>query len=79
MMFLFPCDSTPLKALLPSDQDKGTLDTFGLLDPLYTEEPPPIHWPHFIGLPVWIVSLGLLLYQVTCSRKSRREVATPSL
>lgn len=69
MMFMFPCDSTPLKVLLPSERDKGTIDTYGLLDPLYREEPPAIHWPHCIGLPVWMVSLGLLVYQITGGRK----------
>jgi len=63
MMFMFPCDSTPFKVLLPSDRDRGTSDTYGLLDPLYREEPPRTHWPHSIGLPVWMVSLGLLVYQ----------------
>ena len=81
MMFMLPCDSTPnvltsLKCLLPPDKNwKGTKDDF--LDIFYKEEPPPpIHWPHCIGLPVWIVSLGLLIYQLTCSRKSRPEASS---
>jgi hypothetical protein len=81
MMFLFPWDSrtnvlTSLKCLLPPDKNwKGTKDDF--LDRYYKEEPPPpIHWPHCIGLPVWIVSLGLLFYEVTCRRKSRREAVS---
>jgi hypothetical protein len=85
MMFMFPRDSTPnvltsLKLLLPPDPTKAerrdTKDNY--LDNFYVEQPPPINWPHCIGLPVWIVSLGLLSYQVTCSRKSRREATTPS-
>jgi hypothetical protein len=73
MMFRFPHDSRPnvltiLKNLLPPPPSmaKRTKDNF--LDDAYPEEPPAIHWPHCIGLPVWIVSLGLLFYQVTCSR-----------
>jgi len=83
IMFLFPCDSTPnvltsLTALLPPDDAKAARKhDKDIFDGLYTEEL-PIHWPHCIGLPVWIVSLGLLFYQVTCSRKSRREAATRS-
>ena len=46
--------------------------------------PPVLHLPSIQkrqlsnGLPVWIVAVGLLFYQLTCSRKSRREAATPS-
>ena len=71
MLFLFPRDSTPsvltaLKDLLPPDPAKAetriTKDNF--LDSLYTEEPPPpINWPHCIGLPVWIAAVALLYYQ----------------
>jgi hypothetical protein len=81
MMFMFPRDSTPnvltsLMLLLPPDPTEAERrDTNNFLDRLYKEQPPPIHWPHSIGLPVWIVSFGLLFYQVTCSRKSRREAA----
>jgi hypothetical protein len=78
---MFPCDSTPnvrtsLNALLPPDRTNRPDNEFELFDRLYTEEPPPIHWPHCIGLPVWMVSLGLLFYQVTCSRTSRREASS---
>lgn len=85
MMFLFPSDSTPnvltsLKYLLPPDPTEAerryTKENY--LDRFYKVEPPPIHWPHYIGFPLWIVSLGLLFYQVTCSKKSRREAATPT-
>lgn len=70
MLYLFPSDSTPnvstsLKRLLPRDPTKAetrtTKDNF--LDGFYAEEPPPIHWPHCIGLPVWIVAVALLAYQ----------------
>jgi hypothetical protein len=83
MMFMFPHDSTPsvltsLTALLPPDQAKaGRSHDKDMFGDLYREEL-PINWPHCIGLPVWIVSLGLLFYQVTRSRKPRREAATPS-
>jgi hypothetical protein len=86
MMFMFPCDSTPnvrtaLKALLPPDRAKGPDNEYDLFDRLYREEPPPTNWPHCIGLPLWIVSLGLLFYQVTCSqvtcsRKLRPEASS---
>ncbi len=81
IMFLFPHDSMPnvltsLNGLLPPDPNwRSTKDNY--LDSFYAEEPPPINWLHCIGLPVWIVSFSLLFYQVTCSRKSRREAATP--
>ncbi len=84
MIFLFPRDSAPnvltsLKLLLPPHpaeaEKRHTKDNY--LDSFYAEEPPPIHWPHCIGLPVWIVSFGLLFYQVTRSSKARRETATP--
>jgi hypothetical protein len=78
MMFLFPRESTPnvltsLKSLLPPDparaERKHTKE--GFYDDFYREEPPPTHWPHYIGLPVWIVSLALLFYQVACSRSGQ--------
>jgi hypothetical protein len=70
MLFLFPRDSTPnvltsLKLLLPPDPTKAerrdTKDNY--LDRFYAEEPPPINWPHCIGLPVWIVAVALLSYR----------------
>ena len=33
------------------------------------------NWPHCIGLPVWIVAVGLLLYQAMRGRRRARERA----
>jgi hypothetical protein len=66
-IFMFPYDSTPdvLAALLPPKvtEDATRRDKHDPLDDPYTEKP-RIHWPHCIGLPVWIVAAGLLFYQV---------------
>ncbi len=75
-IFMFPCDSTPnaLTSLLPPNEA-----TTGFKDipqnHFYTEEL-QINWPHCIGLPTWVVTVGLLLYQVMRNRKVRQQEAT---
>jgi hypothetical protein len=39
------------------------------------KQEPQLNWPHCIGLPVWLISVGLLLYQAVRGRKPRPEVA----
>jgi hypothetical protein len=79
-IFMFPCDSTPdvLTALLPPNEAKAGAreDKHGPFDDFYTEELRP-NWSHCIGLPVWIVTVGLLLYQVMRGRGSRRQLPAP--
>ncbi len=82
MMFLFPRDSTPnvitsLKLLLPPDPTEAErkVTKANYLDSFYKEHPPPIHWPHLIGLPVWIVGVALVSYQaIVASRRQGRVI-----
>jgi hypothetical protein len=79
-IFMFPYDTTPdvLTTLLPPNEAEPRTwgDNYDPFDDFYMEKL-QINWPHCIGLPVWIVAVGLLLYQVTRSRKARQQVATP--
>ena len=69
-IFMFPCDSTPniLSSLLPPNE-KTTSDKDSPLNHFYTEQL-QLNWPHCIGLPLWMVSAGLLFYRVASSRPS---------
>jgi hypothetical protein len=79
MMFMFPCVSAfdVLATLLPPKEQAGARnDKHNALDDFYTEEL-RVNWLHCIGLPVWIVAAGLLFFQVTFSRRTRRNAVTP--
>ena len=78
-IFMFAGDSTPrvltARWLPPNDAEaimKRVKDD--PLDHLYTTEELRIHWPHCIGLPMWVVAVGLLFYQAIRSRKARQKV-----
>jgi len=82
MVFTFPWDSRtsvltgllpPEELLLPPEELRRIERSRFKYDP-YSQlrrEELRVNWPHLIGLPVWIVAVGLLFYQLTCSRKSR--------
>jgi hypothetical protein len=69
-IFMLPCDSTPdvLSSLLPPNE-KTTDSKDSPLNHFYTDEL-QLNWPHCIGLPLWMVSAGLLFYRVAHSRPS---------
>jgi len=89
MIFLFPWNFSPSvltgllppeELLLPPEELRRIARSRFKYDP-YSQlrrEELRVHWPHLIGLPVWIVSLGLLFYQATRCKKTRREAAAPS-
>ena len=78
MMFMLPCDSTmdALSELLPSDEatDKINRDKDTTLNHLDTAKF-QLNWPHCVGLPVWLLSVGLLLHQAIRYRKRRQPLA----
>lgn len=72
MVFLFPWDSTMnvLTGLLPPEEPSTGTEHGPKYDPfaqLYREEL-QVDWPHCVGLPIWIVAVGLLSYQVASAR-----------
>jgi hypothetical protein len=85
MIFLLPCDSRPnvFGALSPPEKKESVQrdPNSQRLKPSGTvwrrsEEQLEIHWPHAIGLPVWLVAVGLLAYQTRRGRIARRQAAT---
>jgi hypothetical protein len=83
MVFTFPWDSRtsvltgllpPDVMLLPPEERERIVDARGKYSPysdLFQEEL-RVHWPHLIGLPVWIVVVAILSYQVIgASRRGR--------
>jgi hypothetical protein len=82
MVLIFPWDSTTgvLSGLLPAEEPRTRTGHDPKYDPfsqLYVEEL-RIHWPHCIGLPVWIVACCLLFFRVTrrrhgCAESLRRS------
>jgi len=74
MVFVFPWDSRtsvltdllpPEELLLPPEELRKIEMARGKYDP-YSQlrrEELRVHWPHLIGLPVWIVAVALLSYQ----------------
>jgi len=69
MIFMFPWDSSisALNGLVPPDEPPRPRS-----EPVHKEDPFSrlyveklrVHWPHAIGLPVWIAAFGLLFHQV---------------
>ena len=78
MVFMFPWDSTTgvLTGLLPPEEPRTRVEhaKHDPLSQLYVEEL-RINWAHCIGLPIWIVTICLLVSQATRSR--RGGVAKP--
>jgi hypothetical protein len=81
MVFVFPWDSRtsvltgllpPEELLLPPEELRKIEMARGKYDP-YSQlrrEELRVHWPHLVGLPVWIVAVALLSYQgIVASRR----------
>jgi hypothetical protein len=82
MLFVFPWGSRPSVLtgllppevlLLPPEEQRRIEMALGKDYPSYSglrREELRVHWPHLIGLPVWIVAVVLLAYQgIVASRR----------
>lgn len=82
MVFLFPWDSrtSVLTGLLPPEERRRIERSRFMYSP-YSElrrEELRVHWPHLVGLPIWILAVTLLVYQgiVASRRRGARQKGT---